>query len=226
MTRLGWLCFVACLLTFTGIVWGADSWEDQAKAGICQHYGLSTADIQIVVLSPIPEWAKGKSFYPVLNQWTKRVGLTTIPLACPDSPKLWTPTIRVHVWLPVARTIDTILKGHPIEPNQFAIVTADITYELDKCQWIQRITDVKNCRATRYIPKGEILGQEMFEVIPDILAQDRITVIADWKGIRTETTGIAVTDGAIGQVISVKIADSSSEFQAHIIDKTHVRVVF
>ena len=70
-------------------------------------------------------------------------------------------------------------------------------------------TQVKKIRANRRISKGTVLTSNMVERIPKILSGKLVTIVANFNGVRVKSAGKALSDGFVGQEISVKNRQSN-----------------
>ena len=86
-------------------------------------------------------------------------------------------------------------------------------------------TQFKQIRANRRISTGTVLISNMVERIPKILSGKLITIVVDFNGVRVRSTGKALSDGYIGQEISVKNRQSNRTVVGVVTSSGDVQVV-
>ena len=78
----------------------------------------------------------------------------------------------------------------------------------------------------RSIPAGRTLRTDWFEAPAVIGRGDRVRLVLHAGGMRIEGIGQALSDGAVGEVVRVRNADSRREVHGRVAPDGAVHVVF
>lgn len=125
------------------------------------------------------------------------------------------------VWFSVTAHADVLVAttdiaiGDRLDPRQFETKRLDIA-NLRRAPLLHSLPH-DQVRAKRNIPSGAILAQDDIGALPPISRFQEVAVHVISKGIVLETSGTAVTDGALGQSVRIKNSRSGKEFLATVV---------
>ncbi|WP_299581604.1 flagellar basal body P-ring formation chaperone FlgA [uncultured Microbulbifer sp.] len=106
----------------------------------------------------------------------------------------------------------------------------------NKIRVTQRQTDVAklNENIISEIPSGmrlkknlspdEVITVGMFEAVPEVEIGSQVKIVSIVNAVRVITTGVALSDGKIGDLVSVKLKNGKSMFKAEVLQKGEVVV--
>ena len=125
------------------------------------------------------------------------------------------------VWFSVAAVSDVavattgIQAGDRLDARQFEIKRLDIA-NLPRAV-LPHAVPLDQMRAKRAILSGAVLAQDDIERLPPISRFQEVAVRVVAEGIVLETSGTAITDGALGKSVRIKNNRSGKEFLAIVV---------
>lgn len=90
--------------------------------------------------------------------------------------------------------------------------------------WMPSIADAAGLRLRRAVLAGDPVLPDDFEPVPDVRAQQSVRVDSSSGPIRISTSGRALSDGRIGQVIEVLPADATQPVRARVVSNQVVSI--
>ena len=102
--------------------------------------------------------------------------------------------------------------------------TGDVDLARTRGVWLPSIRNPAGRRLRRAVLAGDPVLPDDFEPVPDVHAQQPVRVDARSGPIRISTTGRALSDGTIGQVIEVLPADATQPVRARVVPNQVVSI--
>lgn len=114
----------------------------------------------------------------------------------------------------VASNINKMAKGQTLTADNIGFVEKDISYlpssaVLDPAKIIGKET-------TTFIPKGTTLLEWMFRKTPLVKKGDEVVIIKNAKGIMIKARAVALYDGYLGGIVTVRNIDSGKTVEGRV----------
>ncbi len=147
---------------------------------------------------------------------------TTIKIKCLDE-KNWQQFVHVRStdMIPVIVASSAINKGERIESHH--LTTALKAKHLSRGNHATNINALIGSRSKRTVRVGQPINKNQ---VCSVCKGDRVTIIAQTKGLRIKTTGEALQDGGIGDNIRIKNAKSGKKIKGNVVNVDTVAVSF
>jgi flagella basal body P-ring formation protein FlgA len=129
---------------------------------------------------------------------------------------------RIEVLQNVVVAREKILKGQIISEEQLAMGKKEVALYPNK--YFLKTDKVKDKAAAALIPAGTILLEWMVKDKPDISRGQTVRILARAEGVEVWSSGVAVTEGRVGESIKVKRPDSKNKIEGKILSNEIVEV--
>ncbi|WP_020565722.1 flagellar basal body P-ring formation chaperone FlgA [Methylosarcina fibrata] len=152
-------------------------------------------------------------------------GRVAVGVRC-NSDKKWSIFISaiVKVYQKVAVLIQPVKRGDTITRGHFSIERREIAKFGDEL--ITRAEQVENKQALRFLPAGTILTAKNIAEPKLVKKGDKIIISASQPGFSVRMNGLAMMDGAKGQIIRIKNQTSGRIVSATVVEPGMVSVNF
>ena len=91
---------------------------------------------------------------------------------------------------------------------------------VETTEWARRAVGdslwLEGRRTKRIIAEGSVLFEELVEQVPLVARGDRVTIRAASKGVCISTVAVAMEDGRLGSVITVRAAHTRDRLKARV----------
>ena len=130
---------------------------------------------------------------------------------------------RVTIIGPVLVTRRPLRRQESLAEDDFAFETRELTRV--RGTPLRTPEDFAGLRAARAVPAGTVLTGDWAEPIPAVRRNQLVSAAAQVGMVRVTTRVVALADGALGEVIRVRIESDRREFLARVVAPGHVEVV-
>ena len=151
------------------------------------------------------------------------VGRVTVRVSCEGSTP-WSVFIpaQVRIFRAVAVLKNPLKRNSVIGPDDFAMIEQDVGllnrgYILDPQQVIGK-------KLTRPMQADQVLTPSQLQMAESIRRGDQVVILASSSGISVRMQGEALSDGALGQQISVRNLSSQRVIRARVVGPGQVEV--
>jgi flagella basal body P-ring formation protein FlgA len=132
-------------------------------------------------------------------------------------------TVRRVLVAALVRTYAGVLLSTRMLDARARVVANDVrNARVETTEWTRRpvaeISSLAGKRTKRIVAEGSVLFEELFEQVPLVTRGDRVTLRAGSKGFSISTGAVALQDGLLGSVISVKASHTRERLRARVID--------
>jgi flagella basal body P-ring formation protein FlgA len=124
-------------------------------------------------------------------------------------------SFRAEVQGPVLVTRRALRRNEALQPGDVAVEMRALTALRGEALRIPE--DVVGQRVTRSLPASAILTSDAIAATPAVRRGDVLTLTVRVGGLSAATRVIALTDGAIGDLISVRTGSEKQEFLARVL---------
>lgn len=131
-------------------------------------------------------------------------------------------SFKIEVQQDVVVAKEKILKGQTIGEEKVRLEKKDVG--LYPLKYYVNLDKVKDKAAAALIPAGTIILEWMIKERPDIIKGQTVRLLARAEGIEVWSSGVAVTEGRVGESIKVKRPDSKNKIEGKIISNEIVEV--
>jgi len=131
-------------------------------------------------------------------------------------------SLRIEVRQIVVVAKEKILKGQAISEDQLRLEKKDVG--LYPLKYYVGLDKVKDKAAAALIPAGTIILEWMVKEKPDIAKGQTVRLLARAEGVEVWSSGVAVTEGRVGESIKVKRPDSKNKIEGKILSNEIVEV--
>lgn len=197
------------------------SLREQVSQALQQEFGNINADADInISVSQLDQRLKlAKCTQPKefkLNGTQRRTRNVSVRVSCNgDSPwSIFVPA-QIEVFQEVVVTTRDILKGEQLGTSDLTLAKRD-THDLG-FGYIGEIDQLVGKELTRNIPAGYALRLAHVSEPNAVSRGDKITIEAGRGGLIVASTGIAMSDGKVGDQITVKNAQSKRVIEAYVV---------
>ncbi|GAA3979745.1 flagellar basal body P-ring formation chaperone FlgA [Allohahella marinimesophila] len=151
-------------------------------------------------------------------------GRLVLKISC-ESPESWT----IYTQVRIVHTISVMQARHAI-PRGSSVADAEliaVDTDISKLQrgYFRDLESLKGWRSKRTIRAGETLSPGMMLKEKAVGRGDRVVIVASTGGINIRMQGEALSDGTIGQQISVRNLSSERVVRGRVVGRGEVEVM-
>ena len=139
-------------------------------------------------------------------------------------------TVRRVLVAALVRTYAGVLLSTRMLGARAPVVADDVrSARVETTEWTRRpvadISSLAGKRTKRIVAEGSVLFEELFEPFPLVTRGDQVMLRAGSKGFSISTGAVALQDGLLGSVITVKASHTRVRLRARVIDAGVVSVL-
>lgn len=215
----------AAQATGNDISYTPEQLTEQARIWLQQQIpGNSQAKFQTDITPLDPRIGSKNCSQPLSMALSQAITLrqNTIVLRCEDTPG-W----QLYVPVRIDEIVDAVVLRQNIATGSF--ITADTVENTTRERRFVRgnlVTDIQavlGARTKRSLSLGQILT---FQDLCLVCKGDVVTIAIQEKGLDVSATGVALTDGTLGDVVKIRNRQSQRELRAEVVGVNRVSVSF
>lgn len=201
-------------------------WEDTARireAAETIVLAQAAADQRVEAQASVDERLRLPACVEALG--ARLMGQNTVEVDC-RAPDGW------HIYVPVRvqRYATVLVLARPVAPGEPLNADAAIAQEVDVSRMngsaLTVATPLDGMTATRALPAGTVLTQQMIRRIPRVRRGEMIALVAGSGGLEVQVSGMALADAATGDVVQVRNLGSNRVVQGVVTASGRVQVTF
>lgn len=189
-----------------------------------QSETYESVDIDIQPVDPRLRLARCDSPLEIQHRPRNRTyGRLTMRVECNgDAPWAIHVPVTIQAYANVVIADAPIAKGTQLSTNDFRLESRDVS--LLYGGFFAGIERIDGYVAKRPISAGQVLNPSLLEPAKMINRGEKVVIVAEGPGLNIRTTGIAVNDGAFGELIRVKNTNTDKVIEGRITGPGRVQV--
>ncbi len=135
-------------------------------------------------------------------------------------------SMTVWVELRDEREVPTYAETYPAHTPGSEIQIEPAVVDMICCAGpaVDSAAELEGRRIERSVKSGAPVMQSDLEAIPDVLAQSEVAIVVRRGSVRVMTTGVALDDGELGDLVSVRPRESRVAIQSRVVAEQKVLV--
>ncbi|NOG97164.1 MAG: flagellar basal body P-ring formation protein FlgA [Ignavibacteriae bacterium] len=131
-------------------------------------------------------------------------------------------SVKIKRYSKILAAVNSIENKSELYPADFEYKTIDITAL--RGEPITELNSISSFRAKCFIKSGDVLTENMIELLPAVYSGDKITANIKYGNVIVSTDAYARNDGSIGDIIKIRTRDNK-QFKAEILDSKNVNII-